>query len=104
MYRRPPRSNRTDTLFPYTTLFRSARGRGFAAHIEVEPPGELPDARDRQIMRDREALDETRAAAILGHQGDARGHPVAHVAVADLGARDSDAAGRIAAAAHDRFE
>src|SRR3546814_17621107 len=28
MIRRPPRSTRTDTLFPYTTLFRSARGGG----------------------------------------------------------------------------
>src|SRR3546814_5532451 len=26
MIRRPPRSTRTDTLFPYTTLFRSAPG------------------------------------------------------------------------------
>src|SRR3546814_20240705 len=26
MLRRPPRSTRTDTLFPYTTLFRSAGG------------------------------------------------------------------------------
>src|SRR3546814_18536173 len=26
MIRRPPRSTRTDTLFPYTTLFRSHRG------------------------------------------------------------------------------
>src|SRR3546814_12647565 len=26
MIRRPPRSTRTDTLFPYTTLFRSAVG------------------------------------------------------------------------------
>src|SRR3546814_8385892 len=26
MIRRPPRSTRTDTLFPYTTLFRSAAG------------------------------------------------------------------------------
>src|SRR3546814_9347761 len=26
MIRRPPRSTRTDTLFPYTTLFRSFRG------------------------------------------------------------------------------
>src|SRR3546814_14471698 len=26
MIRRPPRSTRTDTLFPYTTLFRSAGG------------------------------------------------------------------------------
>src|SRR3546814_12818771 len=30
MIRRPPRSTRTDTLFPYTTLFRSA-----AAALEV---------------------------------------------------------------------
>src|SRR3546814_7956203 len=27
MIRRPPRSTRTDTLFPYTTLFRSAETR-----------------------------------------------------------------------------
>src|SRR3546814_3819684 len=27
MIRRPPRSTRTDTLFPYTTLFRSCQGR-----------------------------------------------------------------------------
>src|SRR3546814_16062139 len=27
MIRRPPRSTRTDTLFPYTTLFRSRRRR-----------------------------------------------------------------------------
>src|SRR3546814_5460225 len=27
MIRRPPRSTRTDTLFPYTTLFRSQAGR-----------------------------------------------------------------------------
>src|SRR3546814_15760588 len=27
MIRRPPRSTRTDTLFPYTTLFRSAQRR-----------------------------------------------------------------------------
>src|SRR3546814_20697587 len=28
MIRRPPRSTRTDTLFPYTTLFRSDRAAG----------------------------------------------------------------------------
>src|SRR3546814_6182340 len=28
MIRRPPRSTRTDTLFPYTTLFRSSRPPG----------------------------------------------------------------------------
>src|SRR3546814_1558331 len=32
MIRRPPRSTRTDTLFPYTTLFRSAEyGKPFAS-------------------------------------------------------------------------
>src|SRR3546814_9940487 len=30
MIRRPPRSTRTDTLFPYTTLFRSACPQGSA--------------------------------------------------------------------------
>src|SRR3546814_20321414 len=31
MIRRPPRSTRTDTLFPYTTLFRSAGRKAAAA-------------------------------------------------------------------------
>src|SRR3546814_13592061 len=33
MIRRPPRSTRTDTLFPYTTLFRS----GHHLHLAVRP-------------------------------------------------------------------
>src|SRR3546814_13456067 len=56
--RRPPRSKRTDTLSPYTTLFRSAANRrylktqnamrGIAAlavflyHIQLEPAYRLP--------------------------------------------------------------
>src|SRR3546814_20547432 len=32
MIRRPPRSTRTDTLFPYTTLFRSYRRGGSLGH------------------------------------------------------------------------
>src|SRR3546814_5478734 len=37
MIRRPPRSTRTDTLFPYTTLFRSVgmQGRGLARDDHV---------------------------------------------------------------------
>src|SRR3546814_10380127 len=35
MIRRPPRSTRTDTLFPYTTLFRS---RGAKAPKRKRPP------------------------------------------------------------------
>src|SRR3546814_10046674 len=38
MIRRPPRSTRTDTLFPYTTLFRSG-DRLHAAHIAQSPAG-----------------------------------------------------------------
>src|SRR3546814_10034225 len=33
MIRRPPRSTRTDTLFPYTTLFRSAGNHRSAAIV-----------------------------------------------------------------------
>src|SRR3546814_6069683 len=33
MIRRPPRSNRTDTLFPYTTLFRSVERDADVVHI-----------------------------------------------------------------------
>src|SRR3546814_7720971 len=60
MIRRPPRSTRTDTLFPYTTLFRSV----------AKPAGhDLPVA-ERQLAADIEH------AALLddGHiGGDRRG-------------------------------
>src|SRR3546814_18732411 len=36
MIRRPPRSTRTDTLFPYTTLFRSCQLRSPAARRSQE--------------------------------------------------------------------
>src|SRR3546814_8960095 len=37
MIRRPPRSTRTDTLFPYTTLFRSnAAGAPIGATVRIE--------------------------------------------------------------------
>src|SRR3546814_14086479 len=39
MIRRPPRSTRTDTLFPYTTLFRSERERGEAQIVTFDEPG-----------------------------------------------------------------
>src|SRR3546814_10849169 len=50
MIRRPPRSTRTDTLFPYTTLFRSLRPRGWRGTV-------LRGSRRRAFFRDR---DETR--------------------------------------------
>src|SRR3546814_7046626 len=40
MLRPPPRSTRTDTLFPYTTLFRSHLGpAGIPALASVQPGG-----------------------------------------------------------------
>src|SRR3546814_3949589 len=57
MIRRPPRSTRTDTLFPYTTLFRSHDGgvdlrprpcgAGHQAGARRPGRGDLPSARLR---------------------------------------------------------
>src|SRR3546814_12400776 len=38
MIRRPPRSTRTDTLFPYTTLFRSLSPFSFLHFFKTIPP------------------------------------------------------------------
>src|SRR3546814_10797319 len=40
MIRRPPRSTRTDTLFPYTTLFRSSRPRR-SSHRRIPGPSRI---------------------------------------------------------------
>src|SRR3546814_17763407 len=50
MIRRPPRSTRTDTLFPYTTLFRSGRLGDPAVHIL----GEQHEVLDRRLGPDRD--------------------------------------------------
>src|SRR3546814_16170723 len=39
MIRRPPRSTRTDTLFPYTTLFRSLRRSPSGAWLDARFSG-----------------------------------------------------------------
>src|SRR6056297_3768459 len=52
MIRRPPRSTRTDTLFPYTTLFRSLAKRHGRAPVVAEP---------RLLIQDR-----------IGHRGGKR--------------------------------
>src|SRR3546814_7435809 len=50
MRRRPPRSTRTDTLFPYTTLFRSRRPCRPAAARAASCPGR---PRERQAVAPR---------------------------------------------------
>src|SRR3546814_2929020 len=62
MIRRPPRSTRTDTLFPYTTLFRStnflAALRGVDVRVSVAETldaletAELVGWQDREMLKD----------------------------------------------------
>src|SRR3546814_18063419 len=46
MIRRPPRSTRTDTLFPYTTLFRSFNSRIYRSNSMAFVLPELPYAKN----------------------------------------------------------
>src|SRR3546814_9375119 len=50
MIRRPPRSTRTDTLFPYTTLFRSARCDGDRLPARQDP-GRIAVLRTQEARR-----------------------------------------------------
>src|SRR3546814_4373910 len=50
MIRRPPRSTRTDTLFPYTTLFRSRQRRLDGVQRQVGVDEGIVDVDDRQIL------------------------------------------------------
>src|SRR3546814_13258269 len=57
MIRRPPRSTRTDTLFPYTTLFRSkslqqGKRDGIASAFEMRP-FKRSSASDRRVATAR---------------------------------------------------
>src|SRR3546814_18966108 len=68
MIRRPPRSTRTDTLFPYTTLFRSPVVRGLSLHHPCRclwPVGRKAVVRSGQGGR---PLAQGRRAAQFGRQ------------------------------------
>src|SRR3546814_4533779 len=49
MIRRPPRSTRTDTLFPYTSLFRSAKASGKEVKAEKLPLDDWTRADDGRL-------------------------------------------------------
>src|SRR3546814_9584891 len=79
MTRRPPRSTRTDTLFPYTTLFQGdqpviAPGQGVAA-----------------IARDHIAMMGVAAAVLIGHRPQRR--PRADIIPADIDRQHGGAIG-----------
>src|SRR3546814_13237734 len=87
MIRRPPRSTRTDTLFPYTTLFRSpACAARFASRFHVAwisaarttRPSERKDIgapayrATPWLRRSLPAASTSRPWALLGEPGDQR--------------------------------
>src|SRR3546814_18138196 len=71
MIRRPPRSTRTDTLFPYTTLFRSEVPTGAGEHhgaIATRVAGDLvPDGRQ---LRPLTGVDGVLLAGLVQRDGD----------------------------------
>src|SRR3546814_1518882 len=57
MIRRPPRSTRTDTLFPYTTLFRSLRlDRSPLDRLSRGPAQEFPGDRSEEHTSELQSL------------------------------------------------
>src|SRR3546814_3875435 len=80
MIRRPPRSTRTDTLFPYTTLFRSrallhADGRRMRPELEQPDRYEplvvvAPVLRTLQPVLDEPEAGENQEREGEGHGGD----------------------------------
>src|SRR3546814_991068 len=59
MIRRPPRSTRTDTLFPYTTLFRSRwRGRWHWSAATCRASPRRPEKKARVSPRSEEHTSE----------------------------------------------
>src|SRR3546814_12692985 len=59
MIRRPPRSTRTDTLFPYTTLFRSRRRvRDHRGEIRLRRDLAVDQRFARELAHGRALLDE----------------------------------------------
>src|SRR3546814_16520735 len=71
MIRRPPRSTRTDTLFPYTTLFRSikeltATALGVGSMVDDDANAGTPD-----VFQAIDLSSATAASAALGVLADA---------------------------------
>src|SRR3546814_6418582 len=100
MIRRPPRSTRTDTLFPYTTLFRSraivdATVQALASQDtdldlgHVEPAGVL--RREVELQPAEEAMGLRRGEGLVESPGRVRGQVVHdHPDLVSVGEADVD--------------
>src|SRR3546814_4233754 len=58
MIRRPPRSTRTDTLFPYTTLFRSVQRFAVDGYASVERRGSVDAMLPSELAHDPDTRSE----------------------------------------------
>src|SRR3546814_13671456 len=79
MIRRPPRSTRTDTLFPYTTLFRSVSGI-VPGQLKLSGPvladiflGKIKKWNDAAIAELNPGMTLPDAAIIVVHRSDGSG-------------------------------
>src|SRR3546814_11725333 len=106
MIRRPPRSTRIDTPFPYTTLFRSplppaaadAARRGSLLHglferLPAAPPARRRDLAEQWLARPGREPDSARRAALV----DAAMRVIDDPAFADIFAPDAPAEAPVAA-------
>src|SRR3546814_11626085 len=73
MIRRPPRSTRTDTLFPYTTLFRSENRSASGASVYVL------SLKGASSQRARWLADKENAADLIGGRMPQAGNTLASV-------------------------
>src|SRR3546814_7102594 len=64
MIRRPPRSTRTDTLFPYTTLFRSAAIATLDVFVSMKTMADRPTGRSAFFVLQASAAAGWRASAL----------------------------------------
>src|SRR3546814_18529194 len=97
MIRRPPRSTRTDTLFPYTTLFRSLQQLALGGQF-LQPLGQFEPDRLHRLLERRPRRDVVRIGKDL-HIVEARhllaGQRVELDDVLYLIAEEADPPGRI---------
>src|SRR3546814_12143393 len=94
MIRRPPRSTRTDTLFPYTTLFRSpdcadrAHDQRFLAAFQPSRAIVTVAAFNRRLdVRDREACRRKRNGIGADFEGSPKAAQRVHIGDARHGAK-----------------
>src|SRR3546814_4469239 len=95
MIRRPPRSTRTDTLFPYTTLFRPPACRGSCRPSGPPIMRRAPSRQERidatPARSDRPPLDAYRTGRTGAAGTGMAGWPAGAAVVAARGARDHPA-------------